>query len=188
MKFTWITTALAVSFALMSFIPSNTGTKAAFTERTYHSAHGPRSIVDIAVNTKKFSTLVAALKAADLVEALSASGPFTVFAPDNAAFDKLPEGTVSNLLKSSNKAQLAKVLTYHVLSGRFNASDVLNAIEEGGGKFEIKTLGGDVLAATKSGNTLILTDESGQRVAVKKADVKASNGVIHIIDSVLLPK
>jgi len=145
-------------------------------------------IIDVASGSDQFGTLVAAVKAAGLVETLRGKGPFTVFAPVNSAFAKLPEGTVASLLEPANKDQLTKVLTYHVISGEFYAKDVVNAITSAGGAFKVKTVSGDELTASLSGSTVILTDENGNRMSVTQTDVSASNGVIHVIDSVLLPK
>lgn len=145
-------------------------------------------IVTLAAGIEDFSTLVTAVKAADLVSTLQGEGPFTVFAPDNAAFAKLPEGTVATLLKPENKSQLQKVLTYHVVAGKFMSEDVINAINSGNGSFTIETVSGDQLVASISNGSVILTDESGNKITVKDTDVKASNGVVHVINGVLLPK
>jgi len=145
-------------------------------------------IVDIALGNDQFSTLVVALKSAGLVETLQGTGPFTVFAPVNAAFNKLPEGTVESLLEPQNKEQLTKILTYHVVAGKFNAEAVVGAIQNSGGSFKIETISGASLVATLQNGTVLLTDESGNVSAVTQPDVQASNGVVHIIDSVLLPK
>jgi uncharacterized surface protein with fasciclin (FAS1) repeats len=146
------------------------------------------TIVDIAVGSKDHSTLVAAVKAADLVATLQSAGPFTVFAPTNAAFAKLPAGTVASLLKPENKATLAKILTYHVIAGSFNAGAVVKAIKDGGGSVTLKTVsGGNLVASIKEGK-VILTDEKGNSATVVAADLTAPNGVIHVIDAVVLPK
>lgn len=147
-----------------------------------------KNIVEVAVGNKNFSTLVAAVKAAGLVETLSGKGPFTVFAPTNAAFDKLPKGTVGTLLKKENKELLTAVLTYHVVAGKFNAKDVVKAINDNNGKFVITTVQGGKLTATLSDGKVILTDVKGNTSTVVIADVKASNGIIHAIDSVVMPK
>lgn len=146
-----------------------------------------KTIVEVALENENFTTLVAALKAADLVETLGSEGPFTVFAPVNAAFDKLPEGTVANLLKPENKATLAAVLTYHVVAGEFKAKDVVNAITANHGSFVITTIQGGKLTATLNDGKVILTDEKGNVSTVIIADVDASNGVIHAIDTVVMP-
>jgi len=147
-----------------------------------------KNIIENAVNSKDHTTLVAAVKAAGLVETLSGPGPFTVFAPTNAAFNKLPAGTVDNLLKPENKAKLTSILTYHVLAGKFNAKDVAAAIKKGGGKATMKTVAGGTLTFTMKGDKLMVMDESGGMATVSIADVNQSNGVIHVVDSVLLPK
>jgi len=147
-----------------------------------------KDVVDIAVGSADHTTLVAAVKAADLVATLKSEGPFTVFAPTNAAFDKLPEGTVANLLKPENKAQLAKILTYHVVSGNLDASAVLDAIKKGDGKVVLTTVSGGKLTASLDMGKVKLTDEAGNSAFVTAADLKGTNGVIHVIDSVVLPK
>ncbi len=146
-----------------------------------------RDIVDNAVNSKDHTTLVAAVKAAGLVETLKGAGPFTVFAPTNAAFDKLPAGTVDNLVKPASKAQLTKILTYHVVPGKHSAAEIMEAIEEGNGKATFKTVEGSTLTATQSGSNVVITDEKGGKSTVTIADVNQSNGVIHVIDTVLMP-
>ncbi len=146
-----------------------------------------KNIVENAVNSKDHTTLVAAVKAAGLVETLQSAGPFTVFAPVNAAFDKLPKGTVETLLKAENKGLLTKILTYHVVAGKFNAKDIKAAIKAGGGTAEFTTVAGGKLKGTMKGKKLILTDEKGGKSTVTIADVNQSNGVIHVIDTVLMP-
>jgi len=146
------------------------------------------TIVDVAVGNENFTTLVAALKAAGLVETLSSEGPFTVFAPTNAAFEKLPAGTVDGLLKPENLEKLKSVLTYHVVSGKFEAAAVVDAINQNNGKFTVTTVqGGKIDLSLKDGN-VILTDANGKTSTVAIADVAASNGVIHAIDTVVMPK
>jgi uncharacterized surface protein with fasciclin (FAS1) repeats len=147
-----------------------------------------KNVVDIAVGSADHTTLVAALKAADLVATLQGSGPFTVFAPTNAAFANLPEGTVESLLKPENKAQLVKILTYHVVSGNLDATAVVAAITKGNGKAELTTVSGGKLTASMDNGKVKLTDESGKSAFVTTADLKGSNGVIHVIDGVVLPK
>lgn len=147
-----------------------------------------KNIVENAVNSADHTTLVAAVKAAGLVDTLMSPGPFTVFAPVNSAFDKLPAGTVATLLKPENKATLTKVLTYHVVAGNFSAADIVAAIKKGNGKASFKTVAGGKLTAKLSGSSVVLTDEKGGKSTVTIADVKQSNGVIHVVDSVLLPK
>jgi len=152
------------------------------------SVSAQKTIVDIAVGSKDHSTLVAAVKAADLVSTLQSAGPFTVFAPTNAAFAKLPAGTVENLLKAENKATLAKVLTYHVVAGNLDAAAVVKAITDGNGKAVVKTVSGGSLTASLKDGKVILTDENGATATVVATDLKAGNGVIHVIDGVVLPK
>jgi uncharacterized surface protein with fasciclin (FAS1) repeats len=145
------------------------------------------TIVGVAAGNPDFSTLVAAVQAAELVDTLNSDGPFTVFAPTNAAFGNLPEGTVATLLLPENKAQLQGVLTYHVVSGKVMASDVVAAITNGGGSFEATTVQGGTLTVSLDGDNVILTDENGGVSTVVATDVAASNGVIHVIDTVVLP-
>jgi uncharacterized surface protein with fasciclin (FAS1) repeats len=147
-----------------------------------------KDVVDIAIGSKDHSTLVTAVKAADLVGTLKSAGPFTVFAPTNAAFNKLPEGTVANLLKPENKSQLAKILTYHVVSGNLDAAAVLDAIQKGNGKVVLTTVSGGKLTASLDMGKVKLTDESGNSAFVTVADLKGTNGVVHVIDGVVLPK
>ncbi len=146
------------------------------------------TIVGVAAGNKDFGTLVAAVKAAELVETLNSPGPFTVFAPTNAAFDKLPKGTVESLLKPEAKDKLTAILTYHVVAGEFNAAAVVEAIKKNNGKFAVKTVQGGTLTASLKGKDVILTDEAGNTSKVIITDVKASNGIIHAIDSVVMPK
>lgn len=146
-----------------------------------------KDIVDNAVNSADHTTLVAAVKAADLVSTLKSAGPFTVFAPTNAAFEKLPAGTVDTLLKPENKEMLTKVLTYHVLPGKFDSNAIAKLIKAGHGKASLKTVSGGTLTAWMDGNTLVLTDEKGGQSHVTIANVYQSNGVIHVVDTVLLP-
>lgn len=146
-----------------------------------------KDVVDIAIGSADHTTLVAAVKAADLVTTLKGKGPFTVFAPTNAAFNKLPEGTVANLLKPENKAQLASILTYHVVSGNLDAAAVTAAIKSGNGKAVVTTVSGDKLTASLENGKVKLTDEGGKVAYVTAADLKGSNGVVHVIDGVVLP-
>ncbi len=146
-----------------------------------------KNIVENAVNSQDHTTLVAAVKAAGLVDTLEGTGPFTVFAPVNAAFDKLPAGTVDTLLKPENKDQLVKVLTYHVVAGKVSSADLVKMIKKGHGKAELKTVEGGTLTASLMGGKVMLTDEKGGMATVTIADVYQSNGVIHVVDSVLLP-
>jgi uncharacterized surface protein with fasciclin (FAS1) repeats len=147
-----------------------------------------KNIVENAVNSKDHTTLVAAVKAAGLVETLQSKGPFTVFAPTNAAFDKLPAGTVETLLKPENLKMLQTILTYHVVAGKMNASDIAKAIKKGNGKATLNTVSGGTLTAWMDGKELYISDESSNKSKVTIADVNQSNGVIHVVDTVLLPK
>jgi uncharacterized surface protein with fasciclin (FAS1) repeats len=147
-----------------------------------------KNIIENAVNSKDHTTLVAAVKAAGLVETLESKGPFTVFAPTNEAFNKLPKGTLESLLKPENIKTLQTILTYHVVAGKMNASDIAKAIKEGDGKATLKTVSGGTLTAWMKGKDLYISDESGNKAKVTIADVNQSNGVIHIINTVLLPK
>jgi len=147
-----------------------------------------KDIIDNAVNSKDHTTLVAAVKAAGLVDTLKGSGPFTVFAPTNAAFAALPAGTVETLLKPENKPALSKVLTYHVVAGKLDAAALVKQVTAGGGKAMLKTVQGGTLTATVSGPSVMITDETGGMAMVTIADVTQSNGVIHVVDKVLLPK
>ncbi len=146
-----------------------------------------KNIVENAVNSSDHTTLVSAVKAAGLVETLSGKGPFTVFAPVNSAFEKLPAGTVETLLKPENKAMLTKVLTYHVIAGNFGTKEVIKAIQKGNGKAEFTTVAGNKLYATLEGRSVVLIYEKGGKAMVTIADVRQSNGVIHVIDTVVLP-
>jgi uncharacterized surface protein with fasciclin (FAS1) repeats len=147
-----------------------------------------KNIVENAVNSKDHTTLVAAVKAAGLVETLQSAGPFTVFAPTNAAFNMLPSGTVDNLLKPESKAALTGVLTYHVVSGKYTSKDLAKLIKDGNGSATVKTVAGGNLMIMMKGNKIAIKDESGGVAYVTIKDVNQSNGVIHVIDHVLLPK
>jgi uncharacterized surface protein with fasciclin (FAS1) repeats len=147
-----------------------------------------KDIVDIAIGSDAHTTLVAAVKAADLVSVLKGDGPFTVFAPVNDAFAKLPAGTVDNLLKPENKATLTKILTYHVVAGKMDSKAIAKAIKAGGGKAELTTVEGGKLWAWMEGKKLVLKDEKGGMSTVTIADVYQKNGVIHVVDTVLMPK
>jgi uncharacterized surface protein with fasciclin (FAS1) repeats len=147
-----------------------------------------KDIIDNAINSKDHTTLVAAVKAAGLVETLKGPGPFTVFAPTNAAFEALPAGTVETLLKPENKAMLSSILTYHVVAGKMDAAALTKAIADGKGKAMLKTVAGGKLTATAMGGNVMVTDEKGGFAKVTIADVIQSNGVIHVVDKVLLPK
>lgn len=146
-----------------------------------------KNIVENAMNSKDHTTLVAAVKAADLVEVLVGKGPFTVFAPTNAAFDKLPMGTVETLVMKENIAQLQTILTYHVVAGNWSAKEISKLIKKGNGKATIKTVSGGTLTAWEKNKAIYITDENADSAMVTIADVMQSNGVIHVIDAVLLP-
>ena len=146
-----------------------------------------QNIVENAVNSADHTTLVAAVKAAGLVDALMGPGPFTVFAPLNTAFDALPAGTVETLLKPENKSQLQGILKAHVVSGKFKAKNIVALAKANGGTADIQTVSGDTLTAVLSGDTLYVRDETGGLASVAIADIKKSNGVVHVVDKVLLP-
>ena len=151
--------------------------------------YSTKNIVENAVNSKDHTTLVAAVKAAGLVETLQGKGPFTVFAPVNDAFENLPAGTVETLLKPENKAMLSKILTYHVVAGKLTADKIMSAIKAGKGTATLKTVSGGTLKATMNGpKNVVLMDESGNTSCISTYDVLQSNGVIHVIDKVMLPK
>lgn len=152
------------------------------------TATAQKTIVDAAVGNENFSTLVTALKAADLVEALQGDGPFTVFAPTNDAFAKIDEATLKSLLKSENKEMLSKILTYHVVSGKLMASDVVAALKKGNGKVEIETLAGQKLTVMQKDGKIWLKDQNGNYSEITATDVEGSNGVIHVIDTVVMPE
>ena len=147
-----------------------------------------KNIVENAVNSKDHTTLVAAVKAAGLVETLQSKGPFTVFAPTNKAFEKLPAGTVETLVKPENKATLTKILTYHVVAGKMDSEAIAAAIKQGNGKATFTTVEGGTLTAMMKGKKLMLMDEKGGTTTVTIADVYQSNGVIHVIDTVAMPE
>jgi uncharacterized surface protein with fasciclin (FAS1) repeats len=146
-----------------------------------------KTIVENAVNSKDHTTLVAAVKAAGLVDTLSGPGPFTVFAPTNEAFGKLPAGTVDTLVKPENKDALVKILTYHVVSGRYTAADLMKLVKAGGGSATLTTVQGEPLTVTESGRHLMVRDAKGDVARVTIGDVIQSNGVIHVVDTVLMP-
>lgn len=147
-----------------------------------------KNIVENAINSKDHTTLVAAVKAAGLVETLQSAGPFTVFAPTNEAFNLLPKGTVETLIKPENKAKLTGILTYHVVAGRLDSKELAKRIKEGNGTAELKTVAGGKLWVMMKGNKIVLKDEKGGMATVTIKNVYQSNGVIHVIDHVVLPK
>ena len=146
-----------------------------------------KNIVENAMNSADHETLVAAVKAAGLVETLSGKGPFTVFAPEDDAFDDLPDGTVETLLKPENKMMLQNILKYHVVAGKYDSKKIMKAIKKGNGKAMLKTVSGGTLTAMMDGDDLVVMDEKGGKATVEIADVKQSNGYIHSIDAVLMP-
>jgi uncharacterized surface protein with fasciclin (FAS1) repeats len=146
-----------------------------------------KDIVSNAVNSKDHTTLVAAVKAAGLVETLQSAGPFTVFAPTNAAFNKLPAGTVDNLLKPENKSQLTSVLTYHVVSGSLDSKELMAKMKAGKGKVSLKTVQGEEITIWQKGKNLMVKDSKGNSAMITIKDVYQKNGVIHVIDTVLMP-
>jgi uncharacterized surface protein with fasciclin (FAS1) repeats len=179
----------AVCFALTLFVGNASFAQKEKSVMVGGAAMYPsKNIIENAVNSKDHTTLVAAVKAAGLVETLQGKGPFTVFAPTNAAFDKLPKGTVETLLKPDNLKMLQTILTYHVVAGKMNASDIAKAIKAGNGKATLKTVSGGTLTAWMKGKDLYITDENGKSAKVTIADVNQSNGVIHVIDAVVTPK
>ncbi len=158
-----------------------------FFTQTTNAQDKSMNIVDIAVSVDDFSTLVTALKAADLVGALQGDGPFTVFAPVNAGFAKIDSNTLNSLLAPENKAKLAAILTYHVVAGKIAAADVASALKSGNGKAELTTLNGETLTAVSKDGGIFLMDKNGNYSKIAKTDVMASNGVIHIIEDVVMP-
>lgn len=146
------------------------------------------TIVSVAAGDENFNTLVTAVDSAGLVETLNSDGPFTVFAPTDEAFEKLPEGTLENLVKSENKEQLGNILTYHVVSGSYNAASFIEAIQENDGRFEVVTVNGDKIVLSLRDGSVLLTDANGGTATVLVTDVMASNGIIHAIDGVVMPK
>lgn len=167
----------------MTNVMGNTGPKMVGGAAMFPS----KDIVDNAVNSRDHTTLVAAVKAAGLVDTLKSPGPFTVFAPTNNAFSMLPAGTVDSLLKPENKGTLTTVLTYHVVPGRVDAATLVSQIQAGGGKAMLKTASGGTLTASMRGNDVLIVDAKGNGAVVTTADVFQSNGVIHVVDKVLLP-
>lgn len=177
----WLTGAIAVSAIVGAAYAANpqVGGTEMFADKT---------IVENAANSKDHTTLVAAVKAAGLVDTLSGPGPFTVLAPTNAAFDALPAGTVDSLLKPENKDQLVKVLTCHVIAAKAMAGDIMKMVKDDGGMHKVKSVGGCELVLKDEGGKVTVTDENGNVATVTIADVEQSNGVIHVIDKVILPK
>jgi uncharacterized surface protein with fasciclin (FAS1) repeats len=182
-------TALA---AVLATAALGLGYAPAMAENTVEVGGAPmfpsKNIVENAVNSKDHTTLVAAVKAAGLVDTLMSPGPFTVFAPVNKAFDKLPAGTVDTLLKPENKPTLTAVLTYHVVPGKYSASDLMERVAKSGGKAKLKTVQGNELTVTRDGKRVEIVDAKGSKSTVTIADVNQKNGVIHVVDTVMLPQ
>ena len=176
---------LAFAFGTITFASAQCETNKA---RTVAHVVTEKDVVDIAIGSTDHTTLVAAVKAAGLVETLKSSGPFTIFAPTNAAFEKLPEGTVASLLKPEMKEALIGILTYHVVAGNLDAEAVVGAIKAGNGVAEVTTVQGGKLKAMLEGPNVVLMDENGNKSTVTAVDLKGSNGVIHVIDTVVTPK
>lgn len=185
-------TKFVIALALAS-----TGLTAGTLQANHHKMANPtvggaemlssKTIAENASAAPNLTTLVAAVSAAGLVDTLASPGPFTVFAPTNTAFEKLPAGTVGTLVKPENKATLTKILTYHVVAGKLTSKDIVSAIKAGGGSASLTTVAGEKISARLSGNSVVITDGKGSQSAVTTVDVMQSNGVVHVIDSVLLP-
>jgi uncharacterized surface protein with fasciclin (FAS1) repeats len=188
-RFSLIAAAAALALSAGAAAPLSTASMAESTVTVGGAPMYPsKNIIQNAVNSKDHTTLVAAVKAAGLVDTLSGPGPFTVFAPTNEAFAKLPAGTVETLVKPENKATLTKILTYHVVPGRMTAANLMKAVKDGEGEAKLKTVSGDWLIVKQAGpGKLSITDAKGDVAMVTIADVLQSNGVIHVIDTVLLP-
>ncbi len=180
---------LALSAALIAGTGLVASTVPSFAAVTVGGApmYANKNIIENAIHSKDHTTLVAAVKAAGLVDTLEGPGPFTVFAPTNEAFKKLPAGTVDTLLKPENKATLTKILTYHVVPGKLSASALGKMVDDGGGKAELKTVAGDSLTVMRKGKGLTLTDDKGDVAMITIANVNQSNGVIHVINAVMQP-
>jgi uncharacterized surface protein with fasciclin (FAS1) repeats len=190
-RITALTTVAAAALTLGAFAASPTRAQMSKDEKTITVGGAPmypsKNIVENAVNSKDHTTLVAAVKAAGLVDTLQGTGPFTVFAPTNDAFKKLPAGTVEMLVKPENKDKLSKILTYHVVAGRMSANDLMAAAKKGNGKAMLKTVEGEDLTVEVNGNTLTIRDTKGGMSKVTVQNVFQSNGVIHVVDTVLMP-
>jgi uncharacterized surface protein with fasciclin (FAS1) repeats len=180
------TTLAALAAAALAAATGFAALPAAAHQHGSHAKAAP-NIVEVAMSTGVHNTLVAAVKAAGLVDTLSSPGPFTVFAPTDTAFAKLPNGTVATLVKPENKATLTKILTYHAVAGKVTSADLVALIKQGHGEAVIKTIAGDELTARLSGDKIVITDEKGRATAVTKADVMTANGVVHVTDGVFLP-
>lgn len=180
-------TAFAVAFSAGAMLPANAQSKEQTVMVGGAAMYPSKNIIQNAVNSKDHTTLVAAVKAAGLVDTLSGKGPFTVFAPTNEAFAKLPAGTVETMVKPENKEKLTKILTCHVVAANAMSNAINKMIKDDGGAHKVKTVGGCVLTVKNEGGKIKIMDEKGQTATVTIADVRQSNGVIHVIDTVLLP-
>lgn len=178
--------SVALTAAVIPLSGAIAGSPAAHSAHGHHAGH-QTTVVSAAAKSADHTTLVAAVKAAGLVDTLASPGPFTVFAPTNAAFAKLPAGTVDTLLQPANRDTLRAVLTYHVVPGSYDAATILSAIKAGGGKATLKTVQGEVLTATLHHGKVIVTDKRGGTATVTAADLRQSNGIIHVTDAVSLP-
>jgi len=189
-RITQLTTIAAAALALSAIAAAPTIAQS-MNDKTVVVGGAPmypsKNIVQNAVNSKDHTTLVAAVKAAGLVDTLMSPGPFTVFAPVNKAFEKLPKGTVETLLKPANKGTLTAVLTYHVVAGKLSADDLMSMVKAGGGKATLTTVQGETLTVMEAGRKLEIIDSKGDKSIITIADVNQSNGVIHVVDTVLLP-
>lgn len=186
MKKVSILFTLVILFFATTFV--NAQCNSSKSNRHHVSKMTTSTVVDVAISSDVHTTLVAAVKAADLVNTLQSGGPFTVFAPTNTAFNKLPEGTVTTLLKPENKQQLTQILTYHVVPARLDATTIVASINASGGSFTMKTVSGGTLTAMLMNGSVVLKDENGGKSFVTTADLMADNGVVHVVDAVVLPK
>jgi uncharacterized surface protein with fasciclin (FAS1) repeats len=187
MKKTFLTTIAAAALAITSLTLTSSAADVKDPKVGGADMYPTKTIVENAVNSPIHKTLVAAVKAAGLVDTLNSAGPFTVFAPTDAAFAKLPAGTVDTLVTPESKATLTKILTYHVVAGKISSKDIADGIKAGGGKYEMVTVEGGKITATMKGGKIMLTDEKGGMATITTANVYQSNGVIDVIDTVLMP-
>ena len=185
MKKLLIIPAMALAFIAANNTPIYAGEKTVMVGGA--AMYPSKNIVENAVNSKDHTTLVAAVKAAGLVETLQSDGPFTVFAPTNAAFNKLPAGTVDNLVKPEMKSQLTTILTYHVVAGKLDSKELMKRVKDGNGKASLTTVQGEMLTVMQDKKGLWIVDSKGGKARVETKDVYQKNGVIHVIDSVLMP-
>ena len=187
-KLMFVLASLALTVFSAQGVQAQCSSNKAKAVKTSFTNGGEKDVVDIAIGSADHTTLVAAVQAAGLVETLKSDGPFTIFAPTNAAFDKLPEGTVATLLKPENKGQLTSVLTYHVVNGKLDSGAVVDAIKKGNGKVEVTTIQGGTLTAMMKDGAVWLKDENGGMAKIVAVDLEGTNGTIHVIDGVVLPK